>query len=67
MANEGAINPLTAEHKKQIDAGIEAANIGFKAINMAKMAGIDVSQQEAELTAKHKQLLQIKSVYFPNG
>lgn len=67
MADSLSPNPLTEEHKQQIDKGIAAANIGLQAVKMAEMAGIDVSQQRQQLENNLEQLHKIKQVYFPNG
>lgn len=67
MADTNPLNPLTPAHKAEIERGIEAANIGLQAIAKAKLAGIDMAQQETQLRSQLQQLTQIKSVYFPNG
>lgn len=58
-------SPLTLEHLAQIKNALDQAKQAQVQIDLAKRAGIDVSQAE-ELNNKNiAQLTQIKQVYFP--
>ncbi|HKV95867.1 MAG TPA: hypothetical protein VJR90_00030 [Gammaproteobacteria bacterium] len=56
---------LNAQHLDQIKAGIAAANEGLRQVQKAKMAGLDMGAQEAQLQKNLDTLLQLKQVYFP--
>ena len=60
-------NPLTQTDKKEIDAHLRAAEKIRSDINRARMAGIDVSEPEAQLNAAVTQLQKIKAAYFSGG
>jgi hypothetical protein len=66
MAEIPSGNPLNEEHLEQLNTGIAAANEGLRQVELAKRAGMDMSQQETELRASLESLRQIKQVYFPN-
>ena len=57
-------NPLTAEDKTKIEAALKAINEVKKDIIKAKMAGIDVSEQEKTLNETEQGLLAVKKAYF---
>jgi hypothetical protein len=60
-------NPLTATDKKEIEAHLKAAEKIRSDINRARMAGLDVTEQEATLNAAVTQLQKIKAAYFSTG
>ena len=57
---------LNKEDKAAIDSALKVATALDKEINKAKLAGIDMSAQEADLKASRERLLSIKRVYFPS-
>jgi hypothetical protein len=58
-------NPFTAEDKRKVDSALKAIAEVKKDISKAKLAGIDVTDQEKRLTETESQLSAIKRVYFP--
>lgn len=58
-------NPFTAEDKRKVDSALKAISEVKKDISKAKLAGIDVSDQEKRLVETESQLSAIKRVYFP--
>jgi hypothetical protein len=60
------VMPLTEEHLNEINNALSDGELAQKHIEMAKRAGIDVSQHEAQHTENMQKLRQIKQVYFPN-
>ena len=63
MANPSTI--LGEEHLASINDALAKAKTAESEIKLAKLAGIDVSAQEAELKASLDKLHSIKQVYFP--
>lgn len=60
-------NPLTDQHLSQIRNAMQTIEQAESQIMLAKQAGIDVTQAEANLAASKAKLLRIKNVYFPNS
>lgn len=58
-------SPLTEEHLNQMNNALDVAIRAQQQIEMAKRAGIDVSQLEASLKDSTDKIRQVKSVYFP--
>ena len=58
-------NPLGEHHYQQIVTGLATAERALRNIARAKLAGIDMSVQEAQIKDTQARLLQVKSVYFP--
>ena len=58
-------NPLTQDHLAQIKNALDAAKQAQYQIDLAKRAGIDVSNLEETNTANIGKLRQILQVYFP--
>lgn len=58
-------SPLTKDDKAKIDSALKAIADTKKDIEKAKLAGIDVSSQEAALKSTEAQLQSIRRVYFP--
>jgi hypothetical protein len=65
LANPPSINPLTDDHLQQINDALAAAAIAYKQLDLATLAGLDVTAQRASLDASTATLRQIKQVYFP--
>lgn len=66
MAVTPDANPLSEEHLQDLNRGIAQAEEGLRQVALAKRAGFDMTQQEADLRATQDKLRQIKQVYFPN-
>lgn len=60
-------SPLSASDKAAIDKSLEQLKEAKAEIARAKLAGIDVSDQESQANELTKQLEQIKAAYFPRG
>lgn len=60
-------SPLTADHHQQIIQGLARIKLAEDQIALAKMAKIDVTQQEQRLQEAKDKLNLLRSVYFPNG
>jgi len=60
-------SPLTAEDKKKLDTALAVIADAEKDIVKARLAGIDISEQEARLKDLKTRLSQIRSAYFPAG
>jgi bacterioferritin (cytochrome b1) len=60
-------SPLTAEHKRAIDKALADIKEAKDQIARAKLAKIDVSDQEAQVSQLEEQLRAIKAAYFPQG
>lgn len=58
-------NPLTIDHLNQIKNALDAVAAAKLQIELAKRAGLDVSQLEEINNANESKLRQIKQVYFP--
>jgi len=58
-------SPYSKEDKAKIDSALKAITEVKKDIAKAKLAGIDVSDQEKRLVEIEQSLLSIKRVYFP--
>lgn len=58
-------NPLTPDHLLQINNALDMARQADYQIQLAKRAGIDVSQAEQINNDNITKLRQIKQVYFP--
>jgi hypothetical protein len=60
-------NPLLGpEHLAQIRFGLAQLDKLQPHINQAKAAGLDMTQQQANVDATRAKLLAIKNTYFPN-
>lgn len=57
--------PLTDQHYPVIQQGIDDAEEALGHIELAKQAGLDVSNLEKGAKETRDRLLKIKSVYFP--
>ncbi len=57
--------PLTEEHKRQIDAALAQLKEAREMIARAKLAGIDVAEQEAEAAKLDDQLRKLRQAFFP--
>lgn len=60
------VNPLTEDHYNQISKALADGRLAERHIEMAKRAGIDVSEHEKNHTENMQKLRQIKQVYFPH-
>ena len=60
-------NPLTDADKRQIDDSLAQLKEAEAQIKRAKLAGIDVTAQEAQVSEMKLQLEKIRSAYFPRG
>lgn len=58
-------SPLTAAHLAQINQGLDLVKQARNQIELAKRAGIDVSQVEDINNQNETKLRQLKQVYFP--
>lgn len=58
-------SPLTIAHLEQIRNALDICRNGKAQIELAKRAGIDVTELEKTLTDAENKLRQIKQVYFP--
>lgn len=58
-------NPLGEADLAKINQALSHVDNGLAQVELAKRAGIDVSQQEQQLLKTQAQLLQIKQTYFP--
>lgn len=61
------VNPLTGVDLEKINQGLAHAKKALAQIELAKRAGLDVSQQEAQAQAAVQQLQNLKQVYFPTA
>lgn len=64
MAN-GNDKILTEQNLQNINTGLEAAEQAERILELAKQAGMDVSQFEARAKQSRAQLLRIKNTFFP--
>jgi hypothetical protein len=60
-------SPLTVQHLEQMRNALDTLANMRAQIDLAKRAGIDVSQQEAQLVDAETRIRQIKNVYFPGS
>ena len=60
-------NPLTQADLDRIKLGLAAAEDAGQLIDMAKQAGIDVSQFEGTNKETRDQLLKLKNTFFPGS
>lgn len=58
-------SPLTLDHLAQLNKALDQAKTAQIQIDLAKRAGIDVSQAEQVNNDNVKKLRDIKQVYFP--
>lgn len=58
-------SPLNQEHLQQLNTALEKVNLAKVQIDLAKRAGIDVSQLEQMNNDNESKLRQLKQVYFP--
>lgn len=56
---------LNDGHLEQMKYALKHAEFAQSQIELAKRAGIDVSQQEKELSEYRSKILQVKNAYFP--
>ncbi len=56
---------FTTADKERVNKALLSIVDVKKELNKAKLAGIDVAAQEAQLLASEQSLLAIKRVYFP--
>lgn len=61
------VAPLTAEHKQRIDEALRQIKDAEDLIKRAKLAGIDVSDSEAQLVDTKARLQALKAAFFPTG
>jgi len=59
------VNPLGESDLASINQALAHANAGLEQVSLAERAGLDVTQQRAQLEQAVKQLTKIKQVYFP--
>lgn len=59
-------SPLTTEHKAIIDKALADLKEAREQVTRAKLAKIDVAEQEAQIEAMETQLKAIKAAYFPS-
>jgi len=60
------VAPFTTEDKKQMDATLKSIEDIKKDIARAKLAGIDVSEQEQRILQAEEKLRALKQAYFPS-
>lgn len=60
-------HPLSKEDLEQINASLKGIEETKKVLARAKIANIDVSEQEAQADEAEKQLKAIKLGFFPSG
>lgn len=60
-------SPLTAEDKVKLDEAARQLQEAQEQINRAKLAGIDVTDQEAQVKALTESVTRIRQAYFPTG
>lgn len=66
MANGNNLPPVLGENDlSRINTGIENLNAADAVIEMAKRAGIPVSDFETKSRTQREQLLKIKNTFFP--
>ena len=65
MADQIPANPLTPDHLAQLRNALDNVNQAKYQIDLAKRAGVDVSQLEQIVNDNETKLRQIKQVYFP--
>lgn len=58
-------HPLTDEDGKQIDEALKAIKATEDVIRRAKLAGLDVDSQQAQLKESEDKLKGIKAAFFP--
>lgn len=58
-------SPLTLDHLAQLNNALDQVKLARTQIELAKRAGIDVSQAEQINNDNETKLRQIKQVYFP--
>lgn len=58
-------DPLTESHYQQIVNNLDILDQAQRQVEKAKQAGINVADQQAQITETRAKLLQIKNVYFP--
>jgi hypothetical protein len=58
-------HPLTEQHLQEINGGLDKIRSAQRQIQLAKMAGIDVSSLEAQAADAQEKLTKLKQVYFP--
>ncbi len=61
------VNPLTAEHKRQIDEALGRIKDAEDIIRRSELAGIDVRDSKAQLADTKAKLQAIKGAFFPTG
>ena len=67
MANPQQIgNPLTDAHYREINKGLNHLSAGRRLIEMAKQAGMDMTEYEASFDNVQSRLEGVKSVFFPD-
>lgn len=57
---------LDQSHLDNINTGLAYVEVGKHRIKLAKQAGLDMTQEESDLTRHEKTLRAIKQTYFPN-
>lgn len=60
-------NPLTLEHKAQIEEALAVLKGLNEHITRAKQAGIDIADLEKQKVELEQKLLAIKRAYFPGS
>lgn len=61
--NAPALDP---SHLENINTGLKYVELGKNRIQLAKQAGLNMDQEEADLARHEKTLRAIKQTYFPN-
>ena len=58
-------SPLTLDHLQQLNNALDQIKVAQIQIDLAKRAGIDVSQAESLNQQNETKIRQLKQVYFP--
>ena len=61
------MEPLTEEHKAQIEESLEVLRKSEEILQRAKQAGLEVDDQITENADLHKRLTGLKRAFFPIG
>jgi hypothetical protein len=58
-------SPLTEHHLTKLNDALAQLSVADRHLQLAKLAGLDVTQQEKQAAETRDRLLRIKQVYFP--
>lgn len=61
------MEPLTEEHRINIDQSLTDLKRGEEILKRAQQAGLDVEAQVAENASAREKLLGLKRAFFPTG